>query len=67
MQTYRILRKNGPSVEVNIPIEFARALRLSPGDLVLMSAGADTVTITLKKWSDAPPQELPQEQRVDPP
>jgi hypothetical protein len=43
MQTYRILRKNGISVEVNIPIEFARTLGLSPGDPTLMSLEGDTI------------------------
>ena len=68
MQTYRTLRKNGISVQLNIPIEFARAFDLNPGDPVLMTAEGDVVTLKFfKKTKVLIPAQKAQEQVVEAP
>ena len=52
MQIYRILRKNGSAVDVNIPKEFARALGLSAGIPVLLSKEGDVITLRFLKEAE---------------
>jgi hypothetical protein len=66
MQTYRTIRRNARSVQLNIPIEFVRAFGLNAGDSTLWSAEGDTVTLKFfRVTSDVAPASMEQGQVVE--